>query len=227
MWYKRTIPLLLVLALGLLGFAQDYVPHPWADSLREEVVNGFVIIGGFALFIGAYSLLHMHVSRIRRRQQGWGYSAFVFLGAAIMIVLGMWAEGSGPLVDPPRGVLNSFQWCYEYILVPCNATIFSLLAFFIASAAFRTFRVKNFSAFLLLAAALIVMFGRVPVSEQIGEMLFGSAGHTIFPDASELLLKFPNTAAKRAILLGVSLGAISQSLRILFGIERTYMGGGD
>jgi len=225
MWYKRTIPLLLVLAFGLAGFGHDYVPHPASNAFREEVTTGFVIIGGFALFIGAYSLFHMHISRIRRKQPGWAYSIFVFLGAALMVCLGLWNDGDWMFVDPQPGVVTSFQWCYDYILVPCNATIFSILAFFIASAAFRTFRARNFSALLLLAAAVVVMFGRVPVSERVGQFLFDSPN--AFAHVSEILLNYPNLAAKRAILLGVSLGVISQSLRIIFGIERTYMGGGD
>jgi len=226
MWYKRTIPLLIVFVAGLLGFAHEYVPHPIAGRFREEVTTAFRIIGGFALFIGAYSLLHMHLTRIRRRQPGWAYSGFVFLGASVMIFLGM-VLGTGPLVDPAPGELTAFQWGYDNVLVPCNATIFSLLAFFMASAAFRTFRVRNFSAALLLGAAVVVMFGRVPISELFGELLFGADGRQVFPKASQILMDYPNLAAKRGILLGVSLGAIAQSLRVLFGIERSYMGGGD
>jgi len=225
MWYKRTIPLLLVVTMGIIAFAHDYIPHPAANALRKEVTAGFRIIAGFALFIGAYSLLHMHIARIRRRVEGWGYSVFVFIGAASMIVLGLWADGNGPLEDPKVGVLSSFQWGYTFVLVPCSATIFSLLAFFIASAAFRTFRARNLSAALLLIAAVIVMFGRVPISESVGEAIFGNA--SVFPTAANLIMSYPNLAAQRALMFGVSLGAISQSLRILLGIERSYMGGGD
>ncbi|HUS91732.1 MAG TPA: hypothetical protein VM695_07760 [Phycisphaerae bacterium] len=227
MWYKRTIPLALVFVAGLLGFVHEYIPHPLSGEFREEVTTSIRIIGGFGLFIGAYSLLHMHFSRIRRRQSGWGYSVFVFLGAAVMIFLGLWNEGDGPLVDPQPDVMTSLQWGYYYVLVPCQATIFSILAFFMASAAFRTFRVRNLSAALLLGAAIIVMFGRVPISEEFGRLLFGEGGSQLFPKASQVLMDYPNLAAKRGILLGVSLGAIAQSLRILFGIERSYMGGGD
>jgi len=225
MWYKRTIPLLIVLGIGIPAFVHQYIPHPLSGDFREEMTTWFKIIGGFGLFIGAYSLLHMHVSRIRRRQAGWAYSAFVFLGAAGMIFLGLYNDGYGPFTDAPQGEHTWFDWGYDYIQDPCGATIFSILAFFMASAAFRTFRARNLGAALLLVAAIIVMFGRVPISGPVGGWLFGNA--KLFPDAADIIMGYPNLAAKRGILLGISLGAISQSLRILFGIERAYMGGGD
>ena len=62
------------------------------------------------------------------------------------------------------------------------------------------------------------MIGRVPIGEQISAWL---------PVLSDWLMSVPNLAAKRGILLGVSLGAIATSLRIIFGIERSYVGGGE
>jgi hypothetical protein len=224
MWYKRTIPLILVFAIGIAGFVQEFVPHPWSGRFREEITSWWRIIGGFGLFIGVYSLLHMHVSRVRRRTSGWAYSVFVFIGAAAMVIVGLINEGYGPLVDAPKDVKTWFDWGYDSVLNPCAATIFSILAFFMASAAFRTFRARNFSAALLLVAALVVMFGRVPVSEAVGGW-FGQP--QFFPQVVDVLMNYPNMAAKRGIMLGISLGAIGQSLRILFGIERSYMGGGD
>lgn len=218
---KATIPLIIVFVMGLLGFAQYYVPHPLSADLLEEVTSWSIIIGGFGMFIGIYSLLHMHVSRMRRKMPGWGYSVFVFIGAGAMIIAGLINEGNGPLADVPK-VGGWFNWGYDFIYVPCQATIFSILAFYMASAAFRTFRAKNFGAALLLIAAIIVMFGRVPISEQLGQFLFHDK--TVFARATDIIMENPNLAAKRGIMLGISLGAISQSLRILFGIERSYLG---
>ena len=224
MWYKRTIPLLLVFAIGIAGFVQEFVPASVSGKFREEITMWWRIVGGFGLFIGLYSLLHMHVSRMRRRSPGWGYSGFVFVGAAAMIALGLINDGYGPLIDAPKDVKGWFDWGYDNVMNPCAATIFSILAFFMASAAFRTFRARNLGAALLLGAALVVMFGRVPVCETVGGWLGDS---TFFPKLADILMKYPNLAAKRGIMLGISLGAIAQSLRILFGIERSYMGGGE
>jgi len=226
MWYKLRIPLIICFVMGLLAFTQEFVPHPWSAAFREEMTTWFRIMGGFGMFIGAYSLLHMHVARIRRRTAGWGYSLFVFLGASAMIVSGV-VEEVLKAVEPypqPAG-FSLFEWLYDNVQVPCGATIFSILAFFMASAAFRTFRARNVGAAMLLIAAVLVMFGRVPVSEWVGVKLFGDP--KVFPTATDVLMEYPNLAAKRGILLGISLGAISQSLRILFGIERSYLGGGD
>ena len=224
MWYKRTLPLLLAFTMGIAAFTQFFIPHPAANEFRTEMSKWMYIIFGFAMLLGLYSLMHMHYMRIRKRQSGWAYSVFVYIGAVGMIALGLWNDGYGPLVSAPPDVKTWYQWGYENIQVPCSATIFSILAFFIASAAFRTFRARNVSAALLLIAAVTVMFGRVPVSEVVGEW-FGES--QLFSEASDWLMNYPNMAAKRAIVLGVSLGAISQSLRIIFGIERSYMGGGD
>ena len=225
MIYKWLMPLILVFTVGLLAFALEFVPHPISAWFREEMTTWFRIIGGFALFIGAYSLLHMHVTRIRRQATGWGYSAFVFVGAAGMIAVGLWNTGLGPLAPVPQNTANAFDWGYEYIQIPCQSTIFSILAFFMASAAYRTFRARNLGAGLLLAAAIIAMFGRVPISDAIAGWLGWPKG--TFSGATDLLMEYPNLAAQRGVMLGISLGVISQSIRILFGIERSYLGGSD
>ena len=59
------------------------------------------------------------------------------------------------------------------------------------------------------------MLGRVPIGALISEHL---------PAISQWLMATPNLAARRGILLGVSLGAIATALRIIFGIERSYLG---
>lgn len=110
------------------------------------------------------------------------------------------------------------NWIYESVQRPASATQYSLLGFFICSAAYRTFRAKTPLAAVLLVSALIVMLGQVPVAAMIWERM---------PLLSGWLLDIPNMAVKRAILFGICVGSVGTSLRVMFGVERSYMGGGD
>ncbi len=122
-----------------------------------------------------------------------------------------------------------FDWFYNYIFYPLSATTFSLLAFYMMSATYRAVRAKSWEAGLLLVAALIVLLGQVPINQIpfIGKYLAcGSIqGISTFDYLKGLILQFPNTAAKRGIIIGVSLGALATSVKIIFGIEKPYMGG--
>jgi hypothetical protein len=97
-----------------------------------------------------------------------------------------------------------------------QATVFSLLAFYIASAAYRGFRARSSELAILVIAAIIVLLGRVPVGEWMAPIL---------PSVSDWVINVPALAAKRAILIGVGLGMIATSLKVIVGLERTYLGG--
>ena len=121
-------------------------------------------------------------------------------------VIGSWKS--------PYGI---YRWLFLYILVPMEATMFALLAFYIASASFRAFRARSLEASLLLIAAIFVMIGRVPIGDYIWEPL---------GDIADWIMQYPNGAAKRAIMIGVGLGMAATSLKLMLGIERAYLGKG-
>ncbi len=108
-----------------------------------------------------------------------------------------------------------FTWLYDHVFAPSNATMFALLAFFIASAAFRAFRARNAEAALLLGAAILIMVGRVPL---------GRALSPVFPAIADWIVDIPNNAGRRAIMMGAALGAIATSLRVILGLERSHLG---
>ena len=206
---KRQVPLVLCFVFGIVMIFTQFSPHSFSQGIYEEVISWALIIGPFALVLATVTLIQTHATRIRRRTEHWQYSLVVFAGLIIMVLIGI-----------PYGPQNSiFEWLYNNVQLPMDATMFSLLAFFIASAAYRAFRARTFEASLLLITALIVMMGNVPV----GDLLSNDTASK----ARQWILDNPNLSARRGIILGVSLGVISQSIRIILGIERSYLGGGD
>ena len=156
---------------------------------------------------------HSDASRFGRGRRP-GHQRFhlfivAWLGFPVLFVFGLFYK-----TDPGTVV----DWLFMNVQVPLEATMFSLLAFFIASAAYRTFRARSTEATLLLAAAVIVMLGRVPISDQIP--------YINLHEITEWIMMVPTVAAKRGILLGVALGAVATSLRIILGLERSHLGGG-
>jgi hypothetical protein len=224
LFWKRTLPLGITFVLGILGALQYYVPHPISEGFLSEMAQWGRIIGGFAMILGVASLCQVHWVKIRRRVPGWGYSAVMYVAMAVTVVFGLRAGGlGGPLVEAGTG----FGWIYANLMVALQGSMFSILAFFVASAAYRSFRARTAEATVLLLAATVVMLGRVP----FGELLlppFQFLGFT-FPGVgpvADWILTVLNSAARRAILIGIIVGAIATSLKIIFGIERGYLGGG-
>jgi hypothetical protein len=165
------------------------------------------------LVLGVTSLFHQHAVKIKRQEAGWGYSLVLYAGMLGTIAVGLWTNGKESI----DGAMTAFGWVYNYMMVPLQGTMFAILAFFIASAAYRSFRAKSREAAVLLVAAVIVMMGRVP----LGEYLIPLSG-----DVSSWILNVLNASVRRAILIGVSLGAVALSFKIIFGVERSYLGGG-
>ncbi|MBM4121616.1 MAG: hypothetical protein FJ249_03360 [Nitrospira sp.] len=212
-FFRRQLPLLITLVTGLVFAAQYYVPHPASEEMLTNVTKWLQIIGGFALVLGVTSLFHIHAVKIRRREPGWGYSFVLYAGMLGTIVIGLWHNGK----EVVNGTMTAFGWIYNFMMVPLQGTMFAILAFFIASAAYRSFRARSREAAVLLVAAVIVMMGRVP----LGEYLVPLSG-----DLTQWILNVLNASVRRAILIGISLGAVALSLKIIFGIERAYLGGG-
>ena len=126
------------------------------------------------------------------------------------------ARAALPLMWGQEGRFRT--WTYNYVFSPCNSTMFALLAFFIASAAFRAFRARNTEAALLLGAAIIVLLGRAPIGSLLNENL---------PYITNWIIDVPNNASRRAIIMGAALGAIVTGLRVLLGMERQHVGGSE
>ena len=200
---------------------QFFIPHPAFASVYKGAIRWTLIISFFALVIGVGTLARLHYRRTARRSPGWLYSIVVFVGMLITATAG--------IVSGTKG--EWFVWIFKNVLTPLDAAVFSLLAFFIASAAYRAFRARTVDATFLLAAAIIVMFGRVPIGDFLWQHIAPESLADKVPFLPERIAEWimagPNMAARRGIMIGAALGAISTSLKIILGIERAYFGGSE
>ena len=172
---KRQLPILIVIIVGFLSLGGHFINNaPLKNFIDNDATQWYDIIAGFAVFLGSLNLLKLHLMRITRKTKNWHYSIFSVVGFLIMIIFGFVYHGSAVEWGKHLDAKDSyFYWMYWYIYQPLSTTMFALLAFFVASASYRAFRIRNYEATLLLISGVILMLGRVPIGSLIPWWIVG------------------------------------------------------
>ncbi len=215
---RRTVPLFITAVVGITFVIRYFIPHYPFSRMDAWFSDWFSIIQACAIILGVLNLLKISALKVLNKKADWGYAAVIIVSFALIVIAGL---GAGKEFRNPG---TTFDWLYLNVYIPLSATMYSILAFFVASASYRAFRARNFEATLLLVAAFFVMIGRVPV----GDVLSG-----FMPEGWRLsnlanwVMNYPQTAGQRAIMIGIGLGVVSTSLRVILGIERAHIGSGE
>jgi hypothetical protein len=215
---KREIPLFVTAAVGLFMILSFFVPHQIVSVPADFLQQSAIIIVAFGIVLGGANLLRVNLEAVVRRQPGWTYKLVLVAGLVVTVALGF-IEGRDFQAAGTRST-----WIYDRVYSSMSSAMFALLAFFIASAAFRAFRIRTAEAALLAVAALIVMTGRVPLG---GVLTAGLPRELQVDSLAQWILDVPQNAANRAILIGAALGVMATGLRVILGIERSYLSGED
>lgn len=200
---KLQVPLFICGVAGVFMAIQYFIPA--ARPAYERISDYLQVVYAFSIVLGVASVMHRHGGRIRKLKKDWLYSAATIAAMMTMMIAGF-------IGGAERGEML-FQDLFDAILLPVQATMFSLLAFYLASASFRAFRTRSLDATILLIAAVIVMIGRLDEGQFLR-----------LPEIQRWILEGPNLVSKRAILIGVGLGMASTALKVVLGIERSYLG---
>jgi len=215
---KRELPLLVTAVIGLFMILSFFVPQHLVSVPADFLQQCAVIVVAFGYVLGGANALRVNLEGVAKRQPDWPYKVVLLLALVFTVGVGL-VEGRH---WQDNRTISMFL--YNEVYSPMQGTMFALLAFYIASAAFRAFRIRTLEAGLLAVAALIVMLGRVPL---------GNAMTAWLPEQVRLgamqdwIMNVPQNAAKRAILIGAAMGVMATGLRVILGIERSYLGGGD
>ncbi|MDZ4829617.1 MAG: hypothetical protein SGJ09_05385 [Phycisphaerae bacterium] len=226
---KRSIPVLIVALTGLVLMVSFF--SPWIEPAGETALEWFAILAAVAFVLGGGSLLKAQLEAISARRPGWGYAAVTLVSFFVMLFVGLGKVGVRPAEQYPthrwsgdaEATFGALGWLYAYVFSPLTGTMFALLAFYVASAAFRAFRAKNVEATLLLGTAFVVLLARTAVA-RLTDALPPSLSFLKLDYLLSWLMQYISTAGSRAVVIGIALGIAATSLRILLGIDRPYLG---
>ena len=226
---RREIPLIITTIAGLVFAVSYFIPH-WPFGESESIFGDWIsIVQSFAIWLGALNLLKVSLEKIYRKKKDAFYAGVIIAGLIVTLFIGFYDGFSGLNAETQysfRDPGTNFDWVYRYIYTPLTSTMFAMLAFFVASASYRAFRARNFEATLLLVAGFFVMGGRVPLFDLVlSNRLYHITEVPYFSLFASWIMSYPLTAGMTAIMIGIALGIMSSSLRIILGIERSHIGG--
>jgi hypothetical protein len=203
---KTQLPVVIAFLSGFIMILAFFSANPGIVNFSQNLLTWVTIVGGISLLLGIVSILKVNLKIISEKGKDWWLKLIL-----VLFVFGMSISGLlwGIQEKTP------FDWLFQNIQSPMMSTMFSILAFFIASAAYRAFRARTREATILLFTSVIVMLGRIPLGQYLWDKL---------PSYADWIMAYPNLAVQRGIIIGAALGAAAMSLRIILGIERAYMG---
>lgn len=205
---KRGIPIFLAVLFGILTLLGLFVPLP---ELNDILLNWAIFLAAIALLLGVINLFVVHSRRLFQQQNL--YSGVLILTMTAVFVLAL--LDSSLLNITNNGVNTAFEW----LLVPLEAALASLMAFFLLFAGFHLMqrRRNGWSVLFIVSAVLVLLLNVLHTLP-----LLPTALQEIVGQSQRVLQELFVTAGMRGIVLGIALGTILLSVRLLIGMERPY-----
>lgn len=196
---KRGIPVAIAVIVGLATLLGLLVFPPLSDL----ILGWAALLATAALILGILNLLHVH---LRRVAGGNLYS--------LILVLSMLGVFGLAVTDALGITTGGVDFVFAYVQAPLEAALASLLAFFLLFAGVRLLQQqRTIWSILFLLTAVLVLLSQSPLPAVLSDIL--APIHSFISNVLVL-------AGMRGLLLGIALGTITLSLRLLAGLERPY-----
>ncbi|MEQ1821270.1 MAG: hypothetical protein ABL949_02050 [Fimbriimonadaceae bacterium] len=255
--YRRTLISVLTFVAGLFfvlsfvwpkaeGRAPDTLPNGvvesvawWLQDATGPVSGMTSTLTAFLLGLGAFSMLRVHIGRLVKQQKDWGFSLVLLISMFVMMIIGYWDWRTVNFTMKETNFNNPDNWIgityakdlvFDGILQKMDAAMFSIIAFYIMSAAYRAFRIRSVEATVLLVSALIVMMSLLALGDLMSSKFIGMFTHG---DKSHFMANFTlseiygfiraafQTPSIRAIDFGIGVGALAMGLRLWLSLDKT------
>lgn len=194
-------------------------PNTFFRDQRDTAAQFNSVIGTLALGMGLLSLGMVNIKKIKRREKEW-YTAILFF---LAIGLGVLA-GVGKYEPVGMQLRTVSDNTIILIFGSLGSAIFSLTAFYLASAAYRAFRVRTVEAAIMMVTAVLVMLGQTPFGAYLTGWIPERFQFLWLSNIAGWILRIPSSAFMRALTFGLMLGAIATALRYWLSLERVASG---
>jgi hypothetical protein len=236
----------LVTFIAGLFFAAEFFLPVGEDNKNiltdpfQKMQGSLQVITALSLGLGTYGLVRLHLRNAVQRRAQWGYSLVLLVAFVVMAFFSIWntmAEKGLFGIERTQLLENAFTLLFDYTLIQLDATMFSLIAFYIFSAAYRAFRIRSIEASILMFTAMLVMIGIVPLGKLISDSIGLPAVQTAemrtnpfmlenilynlrLPQIAGWIQETLNAPVQRAIEFGVGIGALAMAIRLWLSLER-------
>jgi hypothetical protein len=224
-------------------YERDQIPRGLVEGVGAWLSNSLPTITAMdqslaacLLGIGIYSLLRLHLGRLFKLHADWFFSLVLVASLLLMVLVGYWDWVSrlgeaGKLVEANPRIFPNYMndFLFDGMFVNMDACMFSIISFFIFSAAYRAFRIRSLESTILLVTALIIMLslmGAVSVGWDGIVNSIGKFAPDWLTDNIRLAaikgwvqdtLQVPSI---RAMEFGLAIGALAMSLRLWLSLEK-------
>lgn len=211
--------LVLALCFVLIGIdrastqaAQVALWRPITLTLYEWAI----LLSAFALLAGGFNIVWTHFRRIQQGGNDWGLSLLLLVTLTTVLTAGLLDRSgtAGPMLE----------WTFENIIAPIQATLFALLALFLAAAAYRYLRFGRPGGGWMIAGALAMFLIQMPLTQSLLESITDNAASSTSSSVMasiELgirwLLEWPVLGVMRGAILGSALSLLVLALRFMLG----------
>jgi len=175
-------------------------------NMANSLSDWAVVVVAEAALVGVINVVMRALRTVQKREPYW----YLDIWMVVMMVL----VGVTGLIGT-YGTSESYQWLLVNLYLAVDATVYSMVAFDIVSAFFRTFRLKSKESAVLLVACVVMIIYNAPVFGGLWPWtsIAGSWGYNV-----------PVLAASRGFQYVTAIGIVGFTIRAMLWKEKPMVG---
>jgi hypothetical protein len=202
---KQSIPVFIALFFGLLTLIALLFN---VNNLSAIILGWVSFLAAIALILGVLNLLLVHLNRLFKERS-------LYSGVLVLGLLGVFGAA---VLDDLSGSSN-VELLFAWVQAPLEAALASLLAIFLLLAGVQLLkRQRTALAVLFGVSAIVMLLGQALLVSSLLPTPLRQPVSQIYGFVQDVVV----TAGIRGLLIGVALGTLLLSLRLLLGVERPY-----